>query len=1181
MRNLQRILLCILLVVISASIALAAATSTASSCPSASSSTIPLGALSGSDADALAQTLSSIFHGEFVVAACADPKSSDDASSSTPAGPGADSASSSKHTLLAKSHDGSPANLQCASSNPSGCALKGLAASLDRDNFKGGALNSTYVVRVGNTEFAQKLVKYFAHPSPDIDVEPAINGYVAGCEDELSSKCEKTCKNQAKAEQAKCKQSCTEDSARACTTRSNSYVYLVLVPSSLVLGQSGAAKTLAQDAAGLKRDFEALVRYRNEKEEKQRAQQTPCPTLPNDPLSTAELCLAKNTILLSVLDPRDVALGATDLFDDQITVRVFPLNHSVAILPANYQDNRSASAIEQYELYRQGQKQKQLLASLQSGSTPSPSTSASPVTTTTTTVKTAVPAPSKSTSGRQSNAANTPSSTVSTSTTTSTTQPAAQAAGGSTGQGSSAAAPSSGGQGAGGTSAPGGGASGSASGTGTPGASAATAQAQPSQPSWGIDNIIRLYDYRDAVGIAAAINGMVSYVPNSRLIVQPLSDFGANDMLEILPSAAQQGGYSVGDIARAIALLDLPRPQLSLQVWSFQISAKVKNPLEPYKNHRRPCPKAVQSPTPDAPCADQAEGDDARVALENINRTVDEANRRMTHALDAGMETVFGAAQDPEFFDKKFREYLTSEYHDCSVRDQYCLGYFNALDYPGTSTEKTVVGGSLARLLLFLAASNDVKAQSLPADIIKNMQAALTEKDLCPGRCVCQFKTRQCGYFSRFAEQLTRVAEPANLHVLRAALLDFFFNYKWTLNYPNDFIPYDLSKSAHVLDDLLQPIDNAFNQDIDEYVQDELDNPNLIPATSKAGLTSQGMVQVAALSGTQATVSGQVSNYFNITQTPSLSQVAQSLLGSAGGGSGSGGGGAAAGGGGGGSGSGGGGQGSGASGGGGGSGAGGGTGGGGANGLQGLVSTNPYVVAGEALAGILAPPRITAQLTKGVTLIVTPTSLNTASSAELNVNLTVNEPDGGPQSVNTTAATQDLLDRVASHVVTDTVRVQSLKLFDLSTLSMSITHPRTPTCLPLAETQPARAFSYIAAVPFSVPCAVWRSTFGSIPMAGRLFEWPRPPITVDNRSVAIIRAVVVPTAMDLGLALPFENDRIQDPITGSTEALVSVLQLGWRARQFHKEMMRCVVNSQLACPTLSNVAEDLRNPSTN
>src|SRR5208337_3447250 len=93
----------------------------------------------------------------------------------------------------------------------------------------------------------------------------------------------------------------------------------------------------------------------------------------------------------------------------------------------------------------------------------------------------------------------------------------------------------------------------------SPAASAASAPAQPAAPSWGIDNIVRLYDYRDATGIAAAINGMVSYVPNSRPIVQALSDYGANDLIEILPTAAQQNGYTLGDIERAISLLDLPR----------------------------------------------------------------------------------------------------------------------------------------------------------------------------------------------------------------------------------------------------------------------------------------------------------------------------------------------------------------------------------------------------------------------------------------------------------------------------------------------------------------------------------------------------------------------------------------------------------------------------------------------
>jgi hypothetical protein len=237
-----------------------------------------------------------------------------------------------------------------------------------------------------------------------------------------------------------------------------------------------------------------------------------------------------------------------------------------------------------------------------------------------------------------------------------------------------------------------------------------------------------------------------------------------------------------------------------------------------------------------------------------------------------------------------------------------------------------------------------------------------------------------------------------------------------------------------------------------------------------------------------------------------------------------------------------------------------------------------------ALANILSPPRITAELTRGITLTVTPTSLDTASGAELNVSLLVNEPSGGPQSVNSSAATKDTLDRVATHSVSDTVRVQSLKLFDLSTLSMQITHPQTPTCLPLADDGAARVFSYIGAVPLSIPCTVWRSVFGSVPVAGRLFEWPRAPVTVDNRSVAIVRAVVVPTAMDLGEALNFENDRIYDPVTQTTETLYCMKQLGWKARKFHQQFMRCVVTAAdpkgNCWPKLSDTPDDIRNPST-
>jgi hypothetical protein len=689
---------------------------------------------------------------------------------------------------------------------------------------------------------------------------------------------------------------------------------------------------------------------------------------------------------------------------------------------------------------------------------------------------------------------------------------------------------------------------------------------------------------------------MVSNVTNSRPVVEALPGNGADDLLEILPTTVEEGGYTIGDIERAIALFDLPRPQLSLQVWSYQISAKVENPIKTYRIH-------------------QLRQDDAREALENINARVQLANRNLTKALQSGMWAIYKEAAQGTFFDPDFHDYLGEKYYNCVAADHYCLGYYNALDVPRDLTEdlkeaktakeaKESIDASLSRLLLLVASASDSEAPGLVEKIVEGMQSALVPPfspqpssstssagqpldSRCEQRCepVCPPWQRH-RYLENFREALIRAAgQKTNLHRLRAAFLDFFFTYKWTINYYADFVPYDLRHAAHALDNLLQPINEAFNHDIDQYVQDMLDDECLVPKTPKTGLINQGMVQVSVLSGVQATVSGEIKNYFNITETPPLSQVAQSLLGGTGGGGGGGG-------------NSGGGSGSGGSGGGGGGKAaasGGGSGGSGAaaagamdtSSLQGLISNNPYVLGGMALADILAPPKVHAQLAKGVSLTVTPTALDTASSAELNVALEINEPDGGLQTVNSNAVTQDLLDRVASHTVTTTVRVQSLKLFDLSTLAMEITHPQTPTCLPTTDTDPWKTLSYFAAVPYSVPCAVWRSVFGSMPGASRIFEWPRKPVTVDNRSIAIIRAVVVPTAMDLGEALDYVSDRVVDPVTNTTEALSSIQQLGWKARVYHKLLMQCIATLKSRNCTLdpelrlSNIPEDVRNPLTN
>jgi len=99
-----------------------------------------------------------------------------------------------------------------------------------------------------------------------------------------------------------------------------------------------------------------------------------------------------------------------------------------------------------------------------------------------------------------------------------------------------------------------------------------------------------------------------------------------------------------------------------------------------------------------------------------------------------------------------------------------------------------------------------------------------------------------------------------------------------------------------------------------------------------------------------------------------------------------------------------------------------------------------------------------------------------------------------------------------------------------------------------------------------------------------VFMIPRSPRTVDNRSVAIVRAVVVPTAMDIGLGLPFIADRVYDPVSEATDPMFSVAQSGGKLRPFHKALMSCILMGRSDCldpisgdrVRLSSMHEDLR-----
>ncbi len=942
----------------------------------------------------------------------------------------------------------------------------------------------------------------------------------------------------------------------------------VVAPSTLLLGRSPGA--LAQHAAKVKRDLLLL--------------QAQVDVSRHEVFGTWTPWLASHTVLLEVITPPSAKL----ILEWALSHRVNPAgqqspafrevvarsNYSVMVLPQGTNLNDplllQAQALERNVLATEQKNIEDVLKLSPAGGTGGKDgSSASANTSTSSTIKTTI----------------TQASVKNPVTIATTTIPATGPAGSSSGGASSP------GSGAGNTGGSAG--SGGAGGSGQGSSAGQSSQAGNGAPAnFQMDRIIRLYHLRDATGIASAINTLNAGIPGARPLVQALSDNGTNDLIQILPPPSGQD-YAE-DVARAIALLDLPRPQVAMQVWSYQISAEV-NPKKNYTSGNHRLPPTIE----DDPMATAKTGsDEAKAISTQMGNAVKEANFRMRLALQNAMAKIYDQARNnPNFFDPAFQHYLTDKYEDCIQQNKYCLGYYDALQVPAGDSS---IGrdASLGRLLLFMAAArdNEYAANQLHILIVNAMNdpslAYPALSNVCePGELS----------FDRFRNELETLAETSNLRTLRAALLDFFFQYKWTLNYPKDFVPYDLQHSAHRLDDLFQPLIQAFDDDIDDYVQACLDKVTN-GRRNKAGLSSFGTTRVAALSGTQAVVSGQISNYFDITQTPALSTVAQALLG---GGSGNNGGGSGGNGGGSsnnsssgstnGAGSNsstssststGGGDSSGSNSSGGNSSNSGNSGGSGGKlpATVGNFFAANQIAAVVAAANIISPQQVTTQLTRGMSLTITPVSLDTASSAELNVIFSVNETDA-PQSVDSPTAKHDLLDRVATHAVTTKVRVESLRLFELSTFSMKISHPQTPTCLPSFDDGGwGKAGTVAVNIPFAPVCAVWRSVFGSMPGANRLFSWPQNPKIIDNRSVAVVRAVVVPTAMDLGLNLRFENDRVLDPLTNSKVSLNSTRQLDGRVRPFHKVMMSCVVDGKdrIGNPadcdaiTLQNEREDYR-----
>jgi hypothetical protein len=319
--------------------------------------------------------------------------------------------------------------------------------------------------------------------------------------------------------------------------------------------------------------------------------------------------------------------------------------------------------------------------------------------------------------------------------------------------------------------------------------------------------------------------------------------------------------------------------------------------------------------------------------------------------------------------------------------------------------------------------------------------------------------------------------------LLRATVADFLYNYKISQQYPHEFTSYDLTRSADALNNALNPFIDAFNRDLSnyqlfvradmEYHVERLNSRNderccvkRLFGLDKPSFFNDGLVTVRTISGQTTTVNTASQSFLNVSTAPQLSALLSSIAGS--------------------------------------------------NKSAPAPAPSPSPTPAPSIPAIGALGEISmiaqvlanyqttsAQIGRGLNLTATPRSLTTASSAEISVSL--NADESASPSLYSVGPTNDptlLTSRVATHDTTTRVRIDSVKLFEVSSLTAILQRSRSrfPLLPPFVE----------------------------IPYIGTIAGIPLGAAKEFHNSTAILSAYVVPTAADIAYGLRFVSDLIVD-----------------------------------------------------
>jgi hypothetical protein len=318
--------------------------------------------------------------------------------------------------------------------------------------------------------------------------------------------------------------------------------------------------------------------------------------------------------------------------------------------------------------------------------------------------------------------------------------------------------------------------------------------------------------------------------------------------------------------------------------------------------------------------------------------------------------------------------------------------------------------------------------------------------------------------------------------IARLAVIEFGFQYGRLVHDPANFSPYHLQQASEALNTRLQNSIDAINLDMqDLFVEPTLERIRRIVRDThhKVEYAQIGKTTVASLSGGQAIITTKAVNNFEVNPPLTLSEVltkAKTISDSV-------------------------------------------------NGFipkpaDNLVGGMPLSQVIGLIAAFGDDRTLFRELQSGISLTITPNVLRNMTSAELQLDLKIGDPQATtpPDKVKP-------LSRVAQHDVKTSIYVDPLDFFDLSAFANQST------------LDGGRGY-----VPIIGP--IWRGLFGEIPIAGKIFSWQRGTQNILNDSVVLTNSYITPTSM--GLALLYPTDLFDENGTHVTyNDLISKCQ--WKA----------------------------------